>query len=490
MPSDAFKAGQAHGTALAAKTKAKASSAGAAPFTLKGLTAQAQQMAATDTQSQVAAIEAQQAALRAAAADRAKQINLAAQAAAGMQTGIGGETAASYTAAAKDIAGFAQGYSGDLRAAAEAQAAKTLEGLQAVGGNPGQVKNPQQGEQLGNVLYGLGGAVPANTLLAAGQAQAGAQRQLPASTLGYGQQQALGALASGDQSAKALIADIINAKAGQGASARTYLSQLIGGANSEAQAAQQAALLPLLVGEKQAGIAKTVADIEQGDADVRIREANAQSLDTYRKATLDQRLAQAANTAAFQAGKLTVSQFNAETARINAETSARKAAIAAKRGGASGGLTPDGWRGLVTDATKQARALATVKAAKQRFDSDDKPQPVPGTRKDATRYPDALAQIIALGPATARWQKKAAEIVNAQYAPGEHGRPYSRAQAASVAKAGAAEAFKAGIPYEQALATAAATGVFPRGVLEAALKSVYFGGPFSPIPGSPRFGQG
>lgn len=90
-------------------------------------------------------------------------------------------------------------------------------------------------------------------------------------------------------------------------------------------------------------------------------------------------------------------------------------------------------RALISDATKQARALATTTAPKQHYVAGV-PSDVPGTGKTAARYNDALTQIVALGPDTPAWRKKAQQIVDAQYAPGENGRPWGAAAATTAAQ--------------------------------------------------------
>lgn len=190
------------------------------------LSTQANTLAHNDVASQVAAFQQQQAQANAQATQRAQQINLAAQAAARYEAGLGDQTAASFDNAAKSEAGFAQGYSGQLQQTASDAAAKVQAGLAAVGAPAGQAPSTTQGTDLANVLYGLGGQIPANTLETAGQAAAAAQRQLPAATLGYGQQQASGTLGQGAATAAALAPNIANALAQQPTLAAQYLSQL------------------------------------------------------------------------------------------------------------------------------------------------------------------------------------------------------------------------------------------------------------------------
>jgi hypothetical protein len=198
--------------------------------TLNSVLAQAHAMAAGDTAAQVGAYKAQQNTYNTQAQDRANQINLASQAAAKFLSGIGDTTAASYNNAAQILAGIAGGYSGDLKNTATDAAAAQLAQLAQLGAPAGSLKtatgetaNPQA---LSNVLYGLGGAIPANLLVSSGQAQAAAQRGLPASMLGYGQQQALGTLAAGQQQADTLTPQIIAARAGLPKLVQQYLTAI------------------------------------------------------------------------------------------------------------------------------------------------------------------------------------------------------------------------------------------------------------------------
>jgi len=72
-----------------------------------------------------------------------------------------------YSNAAKDIAGFAGGFAGDVRNIANAQAAEQLNMVSGTG-QEGAVRN--EGEGMGNVLYGVGGQIPGTALSQAGAA--------------------------------------------------------------------------------------------------------------------------------------------------------------------------------------------------------------------------------------------------------------------------------------------------------------------------------
>lgn len=259
QPSSAFLAGQAHGASLAAKPKPPAKAAphggarpkpkpaksaggssggGAASVTdllntdtslpLQELLKRAATLARGDVDAQVRAIQAVQAQERARAAAQAKEILAASQASAGMLGGVGDQTAASFTNAAKDIAGFAQGFSGDLRDTASAEAQRVLDQLKAVGASNLAPEVAGQAGALQNVLYGLGGNLPASALLTGGTALAAAQRGLPASTLAFGQEQARGAVAAGDQAAREYDPKLVDARGGLSDKTRQYVSLISG----------------------------------------------------------------------------------------------------------------------------------------------------------------------------------------------------------------------------------------------------------------------
>lgn len=282
-PSAAFLAGQSHGAQLAvqhhvnppkppvkppvaAPTKPAKAPKSAPPSTLNSVLAQARAAAASDTNTQVAAIKAQQALLNSQALAKAQAINQAAQAAAQFQTGIGDATANSYNTAATTLAGIAGGYSGDLKSTATDAASQIQAQLAGLGAPAGSLKTATgetpQPEALSNVLYGLGGAIPANLLVTSGQAAAAAQRSLPAATLGYGQQQAASTITAGNQSAKDLIPQILALRQGQPKLAQQYLTAI-------AQQLTQQALAQSLIGSRA-----TSGQIAQQNANTAATRAN------------------------------------------------------------------------------------------------------------------------------------------------------------------------------------------------------------------------
>lgn len=99
---------------------------------------------------------------------------------------------------------------------------------------------------------------------------------------------------------------------------------------------------------------------------------------------------------------------------------------------ATGGLTSSSWASLVKAATSSVADGLKTKAPGEHYVTPTAANglkqgefiPVPGTGTQATPYHEALQTVLAMGPATAAWQKKAIEIVNAQYPMGSNGRPY------------------------------------------------------------------
>lgn len=438
----AYDAGHAAGKALAVTHAAKPK----APLTfeqqiLQMLTAnpgptpaqqqtQAQKLAQADVDAAVKGYQAQQAAARNQAAAQAAQIQAATRANADYLTGLDlpGQTATDFANAALAARTGAQGFSGDLRATADAQAAKVQAGLAAVGAPAGQVTTGQ-GEQLGNVLYGLGGQIPASVLDVAGPAAASALRAQPAATLGYGAQQAQGVIGQGLQAANALTPDILNAISQRPKLAAQYLSGLqSASADAAAQKRDTAALLSLIQNRDASqalGVTK-VAQTAKQNAQTAKQKAAALKLSATKAAVAAQQADQ----------RIQIAQQNAATSYYSAHKPP-KASVNAPRGG----LTANEYQTLKSKATDTAKQFYEgVAPDKQyvpaRYDTHgvqvSAPHwiPVPGTGKPPVQYASAVAQLVAMGPATAAWAKQAVTLANSLYAPGEGGRPKTAAQIA------------------------------------------------------------
>ncbi len=126
-----------------------------------------------------------------------RAILAASQAAAEMMKGIGPQVNSMYQTAAANQAAIGKGYSGGLQEAQNAQAAQTNAQLANIGAPEGQMQHP--GPEAANVLYGLGGAIPASTFSREGAAFGAAASMLPATALGRGQQEFATNVARGQQ---------------------------------------------------------------------------------------------------------------------------------------------------------------------------------------------------------------------------------------------------------------------------------------------------
>lgn len=250
----------------------------AAPNTA-GLAKQAVAQAQGETATTVAALRAQQDQANRQAAVRAQQINHATLAAANFLTGLhlADKLGAGLRSAAQDQANLASGYSGQLQQTV-GDAANAVAQHMASLGAPGGV--PSTAQQAGNVLYGLGGAIPANEMLTVAPYAVAAARALPAQTIGYGQQQAAAALGKGADAAAQLNPDIAAAYGKLPELQRTILSDL----QSAAEKARQDAI---------GNIYKALQLQQSGNT--------AEALRAYRQAQIDASNARAAETAAHNA---------------------------------------------------------------------------------------------------------------------------------------------------------------------------------------------
>lgn len=118
-------------------------------------------------EQQLAAIRNQENAWRSGLQEEAQRRAQQAQAFAQMVQGMGLDKNIQgiFSNAGKDVAGFGQGFSGQVRETADASAAE-MQNL--LGGDATGVRN--EGEAMGNVTYGLGGFIPSASLAAQGAA--------------------------------------------------------------------------------------------------------------------------------------------------------------------------------------------------------------------------------------------------------------------------------------------------------------------------------
>jgi hypothetical protein len=196
-----------------------------APIDYSNLAKIASGRAASDTDALVAGYKTLQSDALTQAAARATQQGQLGLASSKYLEGLnlGGLAAGDYASAAAAERAAAAGYSGGLQQTVSDAAAKVQANL-AAAGSPQTALN--QGAAAGNALYGLGGNLPALQLDAIGPTVAAGLRALPAQTLGYGQQLAFGELGAGQQEASKLNAEIVTARAKQGALAASYLDKL------------------------------------------------------------------------------------------------------------------------------------------------------------------------------------------------------------------------------------------------------------------------
>jgi len=211
---------------------------------------QAHAYAAQSVANQVALIRAQQQAAITQATQRAAAIQAASLAGAKYINGLGLGTAAqnAYANAVKNETGIAQGYSGQLRTDAAAQAAAAQAQLASVPGNTQTITD--RGPALANVLYGLTGAIPANVLQVAGLGAAANARALPAQAIGYGAQQAALTRGQGATTAANLTPSILSAQGQLPSIQNQYAGQLTSYANTAANLANQTAEINSLIGSR------------------------------------------------------------------------------------------------------------------------------------------------------------------------------------------------------------------------------------------------
>lgn len=121
--------------------------------------------------AQLAAIEEQQKAWREQLETRARQQTEQAQRFAEMVKGMGidKQIQGIFSNAGHDVAGYGAGFSGEMRELAAAGAAEQLNMLSGTG-QEGAIRD--QGENMGNVIHGVGGFIPSATLAAQGAAYA------------------------------------------------------------------------------------------------------------------------------------------------------------------------------------------------------------------------------------------------------------------------------------------------------------------------------
>jgi hypothetical protein len=281
----------------------------APPSLAESLGTRASNQAHSDVASQVAGIQAQQAADRASAAEVARQIGLASRAAAGFLGpggyNLGGLAAGDYARAVAQTQGLASGYTGQLQNDLAGQTEAGQNTLRAIPGNEQTLIN--RGGSLANTLYGLQGSLPGQALAAEGLAATTTARLLPSQFLATGQNEALQALAAGRTDARALDPQITAARADLPKLTQQYLGDLV----SQQQKQQEMALAGAKAKADAIYKSAYLQHLQAGDTErVAHDRANEAAGVTYHDALLG--LAQ---------GRLDVSRQGAATARFNATTS-------------------------------------------------------------------------------------------------------------------------------------------------------------------------
>jgi hypothetical protein len=127
-----------------------------------------------------------------------------------------------YSAAANDLAGIAGGFAGETRAVAAADAAAQRNMLSGTG-QEGAVRD--QGVNMGDVTYGVGGWIPSKSLGEQGAAYAANAALQPAFTLQYGVQDARQILEEGQGGLKDFALAIAEARAGKPKIAQELLAE-------------------------------------------------------------------------------------------------------------------------------------------------------------------------------------------------------------------------------------------------------------------------
>jgi hypothetical protein len=117
-----------------------------------------------------------------------------------------------YSAAGSDLAGLASGFAGDTRDIANQDAADQMNMLSGTG-QEGAVRN--QGTNMGDVTYGVGGWIPSKSLGEQGAAYAADAAMQPAFTLQYGMEDASKILQEGQAGLSEFALAIAEAKAGK-----------------------------------------------------------------------------------------------------------------------------------------------------------------------------------------------------------------------------------------------------------------------------------
>jgi hypothetical protein len=182
--------------------------------------------------------------------------------------GLPAQAQGAYQGAAHEQTAFAKGYSDGMQKALGKSASKTNSDLAAVGAPQGQMIDPKQATKAGDVLYGLGGAIPGTLLSQQGLSASDSLTGIPAAMIGSGAFYASGNLAQAQKEAsdwyagqlaniaadqpKTLI-DLANFYAGQNTQAQNRASSLISAASRTTPVAKPKPYQHVTIGGKAYG---------------------------------------------------------------------------------------------------------------------------------------------------------------------------------------------------------------------------------------------
>lgn len=220
------------------------------PPTTAELMQQAKQLADIQIGPQVTLLKQQQDQATSDAERRAQLQGQIGAALAEVLKSQGPEVAATYRAAGADQAGLASGFSGDLRSSAAADAQKINELLDSIGAPAAQHVDTHVADAAANVAYGLGGYLPVSALGREGAAFASAADLLPQTAVGQGAQLAGNELQAGADAKKQLAIQLAGLEAQRPGLVSNALAQVQDAAAKNGAAAQNQALLPLLLAGK------------------------------------------------------------------------------------------------------------------------------------------------------------------------------------------------------------------------------------------------
>ncbi len=247
------------------------------PYTLTQIQQLAQQLTQAALLPQQQAIDRAQQEYMAQAAAQQQAIQGYAQQAATQLEGIGPRVQGVYQDAAGAQAGFAKGFSDGLRMLAEQQAAEQTRILEQQGAPASQIAQVQglSGDSgSGDVLYGLGGYLPAASLGREGAAWASAASMLPQQALAQGREGLMAAQWQAAQEAKSFRQKLADLAATAPGIYQQTVEQLLGNEREKWAARLAAQQFQFDVGQQQW---ENQFDVAQAAADAQAAQTDAQT---------------------------------------------------------------------------------------------------------------------------------------------------------------------------------------------------------------------